>query len=166
MVHRSNASTLRHMFGPGPLNQKNNRHPQKMKLSPNFTLAELTATDHPNLQTQPTVEQVINLVYLCAAVLQPLRDLYGQPIIVTSGFRSQALNTKIGGVNNSYHLQGLAADLRVKSESEAFALFCLLKNIPAVDLCLFEKQGTARWLHVQTVLNRQPRREFNYNYNV
>lgn len=137
-----------------------------MKLSPNFTLKELTATNYPDLQRAPEVEHVINLTYLCAAVLQPLRDMYGQPIIINSGFRSPALNKRVGGVENSFHLQGLAADIFIKSQAEAFALFCLLKTIPAVDLCLFEKKDGAKWLHVQTVLNRPPHRHFNYNYNV
>lgn len=137
-----------------------------MKLSPNFTLKELTATEFPSLQSEPHVSDVVNLVYLCAAVLQPLRDMYGQPIFISSGYRSVALNKHVGGVNSSFHLHGLAADLRINSESEAFALFCLLKTIPAVDLCLFERRRDVRWLHVQTVLSRPPRRLFNYNYNV
>lgn len=137
-----------------------------MKLSHNFTLAEMTATEFPNLQSEPHVSDIINLVYLCAAVLQPLRDMYGQPIFISSGYRSVALNKHVGGVENSFHLHGLAADLRINSESEAFALFCLLRTIPAVDSCLFERRGNVRWLHVQTVLNRPPRRHYNYNYNV
>lgn len=134
-----------------------------MKLSPNFTLEELCATSYPDLQKQPSVEQVINLVWLCAAVLQPLRDLYGQPITISSGFRSIALNKKVGGVDDSYHLKGHAADIKIASEKEAYALFCLLRTIKAVDLCLFERKNGAIWLHVQTTKGT-PRRRFVWNY--
>lgn len=137
-----------------------------MKLSPNFTLRELTATSYPHLQQEPTVTHVVNLVYLCATVLQPLRDMYGQPIIVSSGFRSLQLNKHVGGVENSYHLRGLAADLVIKSETEAFAMFCLLKTISAVDLCLFERRGQTKWLHVQTTIDTRPRNKFDYNFFV
>ena len=51
-----------------------------MKLSPNFTLEELTRTSYPRLQDVPTELQVMNMVYLCAAVLQPLRDELGRPV--------------------------------------------------------------------------------------
>ena len=117
-----------------------------MKLSPNFTLEELTRTSYPRLQDVPTELQVMNMVYLCAAVLQPLRDAIGKPVQVTSGYRSARLNAHVGGVPNSYHLQGLAADIHV-------------------DSVLFEhaKSGS-RWLHVQTKRLAQPRRLANFNY--
>ena len=54
-----------------------------MKLSPNFTLEELTRTSYPRLQDVPTELQVMNMVYLCAAVLQPLRDELGRPVSIT-----------------------------------------------------------------------------------
>ena len=69
-----------------------------MKLSPNFTLEELTRTSYPRLQDVPTELQVMNMVYLCAAVLQPLRDELGKPVQVTSGYRSARLNAHVGGV--------------------------------------------------------------------
>ena len=135
-----------------------------MKLSPNFTLKEMVATSYPSLQGEPTVAQVVNLVYLCASVLQPLRDMYGRPIIINSGWRSESLNRYIGGVANSYHLTGLAADIQIKSEAQAYELFTLLKKIPQVDLCLFERaKSGVKWLHVQTTMQR-PRHQFNYNY--
>ncbi len=61
-----------------------------MKLSPNFTLEELTRTSYPRLQDVPTELQVMNMVYLCAAVLQPLRDELGRPVSITSGYTESA----------------------------------------------------------------------------
>ena len=97
-----------------------------MKLSPNFTLEELTRT-----------------------------------------YRSARLNAHVGGVPNSYHLQGLAADIHVDSEEDARRKFEILRNNPAVDSVLFEhaKSGS-RWLHVQTKRIVQPRRLANFNYRV
>lgn len=136
-----------------------------MKLTRNFTLEELTATSYSLYQTQPTQEQLLNLMFLAATILQPLRDAFGQPIYINSGFRSLALNYHVGGVKGSYHLQGLAADLRINSENHARQLFDLLKKNGGVDTCLFERKGSAKWLHVQTTRLSKPRNHFNFNFS-
>ena len=137
---------------------------EKIRLSKNFSLAEMVATSFPAFQKPPTTQEIVNLAYLCGAVLQPLRNSLGEPIIITSGFRSPSLNKYVGGVANSRHLNGFAADIRVKSEAHARRMFEILKKIPAVDSCLVERKGAARWLHVQTSYN--PRGLFNFNYSV
>ena len=137
---------------------------EKIRLSKNFTLAEMVATSFPAFQKPPTTQEIANLAYLCAAVLQPLRNSLGEPIIITSGFRSPSLNKYVGGVANSRHLNGFAADIRVKTEAHARRMYEILKKIPAVDSCLVERKGATRWLHVQTSYN--PRGLFNFNYNV
>lgn len=121
-----------------------------MKLSPHFTLSELTKTSHPELQDTPTNEQIGHLVYLCALVLEPLREMIGRPLLINSGYRSKALNKKVGGVTHSYHLDGLAADLRCQNTAEARELLAHLKKIPTVDLAMLERAGNAVWVHVQT----------------
>lgn len=137
----------------------------KVILTQNFTLDELCATNYPQYQRTPDTQQVANLAFLAASVLQPLRDKFGQSVVISSGFRSPALNLYVGGVSNSFHLTGLAADIRIKSEAHGRRLFDILRTIPAVDLCLFERSKSgAKWLHVQTCNTRTPRRLFNYNY--
>lgn len=121
-----------------------------MRLSPHFTLSEMTKTSHPELQDLPTNEQIAHLVYLCATVLEPLREKIGRPLVVNSGYRSKALNKAVGGVANSYHLEGLAADLRCSNVGDAHVLLAHLKTIPCVDLALLERAGNAVWVHVQT----------------
>ena len=76
-----------------------------------FTIKELckTSTGLPNV---PNREQEANLVFLIENVLDPVRKELGQPIIVTSGFRSEAVNKAVGGVKNSVHKNGQAADIR------------------------------------------------------
>lgn len=137
-----------------------------MKLSKNFTLEELTMTSYPTLQDAPSQEVVMNLVWLAAAVLQPLRDFLGEPVSITSGYRSKKLNEKVGGVKTSYHLKGLAADIVVKSEADARRKFDYIKGLPMVDAVLFEHKGRSRWLHVQVRRLEDNRRKSNWNFVV
>jgi uncharacterized protein YcbK (DUF882 family) len=79
-----------------------------MKLSTNFSLSEFSSSDG----TAPSGEVLKNLTEL-AKNLEVLRKHLGQPIRVTSGFRSREHNRKIGGATNSYHVLGMAADIQV-----------------------------------------------------
>lgn len=137
------------------------------KASENFTLQELihsTTADKQRISNIPGCEEIRNLQYGVDMVLQPLRNKYQKPIIITSGYRCAALNKLVGGVANSYHLQGNAADIRVHSEEEAKELFDILKSIPSVDVALFEHSATSCWLHVQWNMQRTPRHHFNFNF--
>ena len=107
------------------------------KPSDNFTLYELihsTTADKHRISNIPDDEQIWNLQYGVDMVLLPLRNKYGTPIVITSGYRCAALNKLVGGVANSNHLQGNAADIRVHSQDEAKELFEILKTIPSVDV--------------------------------
>ena len=121
-----------------------------MKLSRNFTLAEMVATSHRKLQDTPTLDVIQNLQKLCVHVLQPLRDTVGAPVYINSGYRSKRLNARVGGVPNSYHLRGLAADIHVDNEEHAKVLFEILKKNPYVHRVIIERKKGARWIHVQT----------------
>ena len=87
-----------------------------MKLSENFSLQEFTksqtATRH-NIKNVPNDKQIFNLRNLCVNVLQPVRDYFLKPMIISSGFRSVELNIKIGSTIKSQHIQGMAADVEV-----------------------------------------------------
>lgn len=132
-----------------------------------FTLAELikssTATKH-HIDNTPPADVIKNLQYGVDMVLDPLRRIYGKPIVITSGYRCQKLNTLVGGVSNSWHTQGNAADIHVDSLTEATKLFSNLQKIPSVDTVLFEHSGTGQWLHVQWNMAQTPRHHFNFNY--
>lgn len=87
----------------------------------NFKLSEFFASstadkngikNEPNLDAKATVERNINL--LVAYVLDPLRDVLHTPIIITSGYRNPQVNRLVGGVNNSQHMSGCAADFHVQ----------------------------------------------------
>ena len=83
-----------------------------MKLSPHFSLEELTHSDTATrlgIDNTPTVEIIDNLTYL-ASELEYVRDLLGHPMLVSSGFRCHALNDHLGSKRTSSHTKGLAID--------------------------------------------------------
>lgn len=116
-----------------------------MQLSKNFTLAEMTRTSAP-YENYPQVKERIALKQLVDNVLQPLRDLYGKPISINSGYRSPVVNRHVGGAVNSQHLKGEAADIDAGSREENEKLFNLIRENFVVDQCINEYDFA--WIHV------------------
>lgn len=82
-----------------------------------FTIPELLRSDvaaQYRIANTPDPTATANLKTLVAAVLDPVREAYGSPVIVSSGYRCPALNAKVGGVEYSFHLRGMAADIYPK----------------------------------------------------
>ena len=79
-----------------------------------------------------TFEQRDAVLSLVRDLLQPLRDLYGKPMAVNSGFRCPELNRIVGGAATSQHLKGEAADIRTGSQTETYRLARLAKTTPAI----------------------------------
>lgn len=132
-----------------------------------FTLSELTKSSTASkyhINNTPSDDIVRNLQYGVDMVLDPLRRLYGKPIVITSGYRCNELNKRVGGVANSWHTQGNAADIHVASLSAATKIFSNLQKIPSVDTALFEHSTSGQWLHVQWNMNKTPRHHFNFNF--
>lgn len=132
-----------------------------------FTLRELTnssTASRNHIDNTPSAEIIQNLQYGVDMILDPLRRLYGKPIIITSGYRCTELNKKVGGVANSWHTQGNAADIHVSSLAEASKIFSNLQKIPSVDTALFEHSKNGQWLHVQWNMSKTPRHHFNFNF--
>ena len=87
-----------------------------MQLSEHFELAEFLVSEtaaRRGIANEPTPEIIENLRRLCQLVLEPLRVKLARPVVITSGYRSPALNRAIGGSPTSHHMQGRAADLIV-----------------------------------------------------
>ena len=85
-----------------------------MNLSKNLTLKEVTKSDtaiRKGVSNEPNAEQLENLKVLANEVFQKIRDHFGVPIKVTSGFRSEALNKLIKGSKTSDHMRGCAIDI-------------------------------------------------------
>ena len=140
---------------------------QKTIKSDFFTLEEFTRSSTAKrlkIENTPSDEVVRNIQYGVQMVLDPLRRIIRSPIIITSGFRCSALNKAIGGVANSWHTKGNAADIKISDEEEAKTIFQALQALPSVDTVLFEHSATAIWMHVQWDMERTPRHHYNFNY--
>ena len=98
-----------------------------MRLSKNFTLDELAKTNS-GLINVPGKAETEALKELVSNVLQPLRDIYGESITINSGYRSPAVNKKIGGAKNSQHINGEAADIDSSDNSKLFRI--IKDNLP------------------------------------
>lgn len=130
------------------------------RLSTNFTLAELTvsqAADRAGLRNIPVGTQLDNLQRL-ALFLEQIRGLlFNAPILVSSGFRSPAVNNLVGGSYKSAHMQGLAADFIAPKYGRPKAIAEAIRDSSLqFDQLIFE--GT--WVHVAVPAAGQiPRRE-------
>ena len=141
-----------------------------IRLSPHFTLGEFTKSitaERLGIRNEPNYEQVLAMRQLCQEVLEPLRQHYGQPIRITSGFRCPELNDAVGGVGNSQHQYGEAADLSVPSEEVARDWFQWIGHNTDFDQMLFEhsRRLKNRWLHLSCRWDRRRNRHqsiFNY----
>ena len=129
-----------------------------VRLSPHFKLTEFLHLDkHP--ENFPTMQVVANLTFGCLMVLEPARLITG-PIIVTSGFRCEAVNRKVGGVRNSQHLTGQAADIHLADPSRFRQLVEFLKTCKYTDQLL----TGSTWLHVSWTPFSTPRHCIRIGY--
>ena len=113
-----------------------------IRLSQHFQLTEfLNLEKYPD--NLPTVQVLFNLKYGCQYLLEPARREVG-PIIINSGFRNPRVNALVGGVKNSQHLWGQAADIRPKDQRQFQRLVAFLRESPYTDQLL---TGNG-WLHI------------------
>jgi hypothetical protein len=123
-----------------------------------FSIGELCQSNVADLKGIPNhanTYQRMNLEKLILRVLDPIRSLYGKPIYVNSGFRSERLNELVGGAKNSQHLQGKAADITAGNPRENKKLwdvimFLFQEGDIEFDQCLNEKpvNGEPSWIHI------------------
>ena len=140
------------------------------RLSAHFTLGEMTKTSAKGIDNTPSHAAVMNLKKLCENWLEDLRYSYNtlyrlepgedyetsknvKPIVINSGFRSEAVNKAIGGVKGSNHLTGCAVDIHAAGMEQAIRYACILLDIADgsqrdFDELLLERSphGTF-WLH-------------------
>ena len=123
------------------------------RISKNFTLEEFTASDTAKangISNIPSTQQVANLCALVHHVLQPLRDAMGQEIKIGSGYRCPRLNAAVGGVSNSQHLNGEAADLCIDGDKlKGKRWFDWIKAHVVFDQLIMEHNAKGSyWVHV------------------
>jgi zinc D-Ala-D-Ala carboxypeptidase len=119
------------------------------QLSPHFSLSEMTRSStatRKGIKNVPDAEQTVALRTLCLRVLEPIREHFGAPITVTSGFRCARLNKAIGGSGTSQHCFGQAVDFTVKGVSDVEVARWIEDNLKFDQLILeFPPEG---WVHV------------------
>jgi hypothetical protein len=110
-----------------------------------FTLKELTATStgKPNV---PGTTEVENLTNLVDKLLDPVREQWGKPIRVNSGFRSISVNLAVGGATTSQHLKGEAADITTGNKEDNKKLFNIIAAGYTFDQLIDESDYS--WVHV------------------
>lgn len=117
-----------------------------------FNITELTKSqtaEKKGIKNIPTKEEEQNLINLVDKILDPLREAYGQPIIITSGYRSAALNSAIGGAKTSQHRLGQAADIRTvrDTKEDNKKLFDLIQKLKLPFDQLINEHDFD-WIHV------------------
>ena len=120
----------------------------EVRLSPHFKLSEfLNLGKYP--ENIPTKQAVVNMTYGCHQLLEPARLIVG-PIIINSGFRNEVVNRQVGGVKNSQHLKGEAADItcadnkRLAEIIEQLGNFDQLIVYPTFLHVSYKRQGVNR----------------------
>lgn len=118
-----------------------------MKMSPHFTLQELTASDtalREGLDNTPNADALANLCRL-SQCLEQVRDQVGRPIRINSAYRSAELNRRVGGAPGSAHTLGLAADIVVADMSARALAQRVIDSGLAFDQLILEFD---RWVHL------------------
>lgn len=139
-----------------------------------FSLREMyasTKANENNIDNTPPLEIKAHLVELVDELLDPLREAWGSPINVNSGYRCKVLNTLVGGSPTSAHLSGYAADLVPSNkkirEFKAFVVKWLKENNIAFDQCICETNSRgSQWVHLGLKGSNGKQRKQFLNMNV
>lgn len=139
-------------------------------LSPHFSLEEMIRSNkavQKGIDNTPPERSRANLVKLCREILEPIRQKYGMPIRVNSGYRCPALNKLVGGAATSQHVTGEAADIDVGADNLRLwrVITGLIKEGRIiVGQCIWEK-GTDKcpdWIHVSLPFVSRPNNQILY----
>ena len=124
-----------------------------MKLSENFTLQELIYSDtaiRMGLDNKPNDETVENLKILCENILEPIRANFKAPIVVSSGYRSEAVCAAVGSSSKSQHIKGQAVDFEIFGIPNKEVTDWIVQNLN-FDQCILEfwndKEPNSGWVH-------------------
>ena len=119
-----------------------------------FTISELTASataQREGIDNRPTESAYHLLHVLVEHLLDPIREAWGEPIVVSSGYRCKELNALVGGVKNSHHILGCAADLIAGNKADNRRLFNLIQQMQQEGKIRFTQlilEGDGRWIHI------------------
>ena len=119
-----------------------------------FSIGELSQSDTADkigIPNHPNTMQKMNMEKLIVNVLDPIRSLYGKPIYVNSGFRSESLNRAIGGAKNSQHMEGKAADITAGNPTEnkkVWDTIMFLFQEGDIDFDQLIDESNLSWIHI------------------
>ena len=136
-----------------------------MMLTPHFCLEELVRSEtaiRRGIPNEPSEEVIRNLRHLCTEVLEPLRCHFGQPVVISSGYRCPPLNRAVGGSPHSQHLKGEAADIRVPDPTTGNQWFSWMERHLPFDQLIQERATRTSptfWIHVSCCRDRPNRRQ-------
>ena len=122
-----------------------------------FSISELTASAtalREGIDNRPSKCAYHLLHVLVQQLLDPIREAWGEPIVVSSGYRCKELNTLIGGVKNSHHMLGCAADIIAGNRADHCCLFKLIQQMHGEGRIKFTQliwEGNGRWIHISYV---------------
>jgi zinc D-Ala-D-Ala carboxypeptidase len=127
-----------------------------MQLSKNLSLAEVIRSEtakRRGISNMPTAEHIENFKKLAENVFQPIRDHFGCPIHISSGYRSKELNTAIKGSLTSQHCQGEAIDIDMDGSASGVTnkqVFDYIKDNLNFDQLIWEfgTDSNPDWVHV------------------
>lgn len=128
-----------------------------MNLSKHFTLKEMTMSTTAmrlGIDNTPSAESIQSMSLLADRVLEPVREYIGEPIKISSGYRSPELNKKVGGSKTSQHCLGEAADIVCPNKNSE--VFYFIKNNLEFDQLIWEfgDEQEPDWVHVSYRDNR------------
>jgi hypothetical protein len=124
-----------------------------MKLSENFSLAELVKSQtavRKGINNEPGTAEIENLIHLAKNILQPVREHFGKPVIISSGYRSPELCEAIGSSAKSQHAKGEAADFEIGGVDNKELAAWISKNTEFDQLILEFYDGVdpnSGWVH-------------------
>jgi hypothetical protein len=124
-----------------------------MNLSENFTLQELIYSDtaiRMGLDNKPNDETVENLKILCENILEPIRTYFNNPLIISSGYRSETLCKAVGSSSKSQHIKGQAVDFEIFGIPNKEVSDWIVQNLN-FDQCILEfwneNEPNSGWVH-------------------
>lgn len=129
----------------------------------NFTFHELISTSHKEIDNIPKDMSIIENLCVLGHFLQEVRDELGLPITVSSGYRCEQLNTKIGGATGSHHIEGRSADIKCSDMNKLYKI--LDRRIAELDEfgVYINKDGSYRWFHITTGSPKPRQKRYSQN---
>lgn len=125
-----------------------------IQLTPHFKLSEFEKSSTARargINNSVPANLIPNIKNLCEQVLEPLRQHVGKPVVIGSGYRCPTLNKAVGGVSNSQHMTGEAADIHLNSIEEGKQWLTWIMDNCTFDQLIWERESKTSnhyWIHV------------------